>query len=53
MSDRLPPLNSDDWYVYVYHGEYFVVDTLHGIPVRSDRATARDIAQATMRGKIK
>lgn len=42
-----------DWYVYVYEGSYFVVDTVNGVPFRSAPASARDIAQATIRGKMK
>jgi hypothetical protein len=42
-----------DWYVYVHEGRYYTVDTENGEIVRSGPSTARDIAQATMRGKIR
>lgn len=42
-----------DWYVYEDDDGYFVVDTENGIPVRSVPASARDIAQATLRGKFR
>ena len=43
-----------DWYVYSYDdGKYYVVDTVDGVPVRSGPASARDIAQATIRGKFR
>jgi hypothetical protein len=42
-----------DWYVYKYEGRYYTVDLLDGEVVRSGPASSRDIAQATMRGKMR
>lgn len=42
-----------DWYVYEWHGVYYVVDTVDGKVVHTDKASHRDIAQATLRGKFR
>lgn len=52
MTDQ-PGTAIKDWYVYQRQGRYFAVDTEDGRPVRSGPATARDIAQATLRGKFR
>lgn len=43
-----------DWYVYRWSdGRYYTVDTVDGEPVRSGPATARDVAQAVLRGRMR
>lgn len=42
-----------DWWVEVTRGNYVTVDTLDGEVVRRAPSTHRDVAQATMKGKIR
>ena len=42
-----------DWWVEVTRGNYVTVDTLDDEVVRRAPSTFRDVAQATMKGKIR